>query len=110
MIKSEIYGGGHRWYCTECDQYHNGHLNVVSWTNSTPPDYCTRCETPIEKQRKAVSYAVKVMWRLNEIHGAKFVLPGSVSKIACLIKDQALQNQYNAHLLAAIINQRVKER
>jgi hypothetical protein len=45
MIQVENYGAGVRWYCTECDRLYNewGTL-VVHYTNSTPPEKCTRCD------------------------------------------------------------------
>lgn len=39
-IKSERYGGGHRWHCTTC----NERLAAsIVWTNSKPPLYCRIC-------------------------------------------------------------------
>lgn len=108
MIKDEAFGGGHRWYCDKCDIYHNGHINTISWTNSTPPTYCTRCETPKVRNLKAMEYAGKVYWRLYEIYGDKFRTPGTTRVIADLIRENALQGRYNPHLLAAIMNQSAK--
>lgn len=105
MIKDEAFGGGHRWYCDKCDVYHNGYLNVISWTNSTPPQYCVKCEKPYVKHQKAMQAACRVVDRLQEIYGHRFCTPGHTRTIAGLIKEHALQGRYNAHLLAAIINQ-----
>ena len=45
MIKSETYGAGVRWYCTECDRLYNEYGTLmVHYTNSTPPAECTRCD------------------------------------------------------------------
>lgn len=49
MIVSERYGGGHRWYCTNCDKGHNGWLSTIQWTNSKPPEFCKRCN-PLDIQ------------------------------------------------------------
>jgi hypothetical protein len=47
MIKSEAYGGGHRWYCECCDvRYNEYSVLTIQWTNGTPPAECTRCEEP----------------------------------------------------------------
>ena len=44
MIKAECYGGGTRWYCTECDELYNENgLLTIHFTNSTPPKECSRC-------------------------------------------------------------------
>ena len=45
MIKSESYGGGVRWHCTECDQLYSEHgLLTIHYTNSKPPAECSRCD------------------------------------------------------------------
>lgn len=38
-VRVERYGGGHRWYCPQCDSRKDyfGGLPVIYWTNSTPP-------------------------------------------------------------------------
>lgn len=47
MIKTEPYGGGTRWHCTNCDtnvQIPGHTIRGISWTNSKPPEVCPRCE------------------------------------------------------------------
>ena len=44
VIRAERYGLGSRWYCTTCDQYHNGHRLMIQWTNGTPPAQCPNCQ------------------------------------------------------------------
>ena len=46
MIRSENYGGGVRWHCTECDtnvSVPGSHIPHISWTNGPPPAHCRRC-------------------------------------------------------------------
>ena len=44
MIKTENYGAGVRWHCTECDELYNEHGRLtIHYTNSTPPADCQRC-------------------------------------------------------------------
>lgn len=45
MIKTENYGAGVRWHCTNCDRLYNEYGTlVVHYTNSTPPAECPRCD------------------------------------------------------------------
>ena len=45
MIKTETYGGGVRWHCTECNkgQMFGGTVPSINWTNSPPPKTCPKC-------------------------------------------------------------------
>jgi hypothetical protein len=104
MIKTECYGGGTRWYCEKCDTYHNGYVQMIRFTNSTPPAYCTKCESPADAQKRLEEHANKAMWTLMSIYGLRFYIPGSNSKIAELIRAHGLQGRWNSHRVAAIIN------
>jgi hypothetical protein len=54
MIKTESYGGGTRWHCTNCDQGHmfGGTIASINWTNGTTPGHCPRCEPQKEYRVK----------------------------------------------------------
>lgn len=66
MIKTETYGAGVRWYCTDCDVVKNeqGRL-IISWTNSKPPAECPSCDEP----------SVLVCWAGNRPTFVSAVLP-----------------------------------
>jgi hypothetical protein len=81
MIKAERYGGGHRWYCTNCDV--QGF--TITWTNSTPPPFCTRCG--IEHQKEAAQSAIQY---LKNRYQERAVFPGSIRAIADLCEKHNL--------------------
>jgi hypothetical protein len=101
MIRSENYGGGHRWYCTNCDTGDNWYGRPsITWTNSTPPKYCTRCDL------QTLAYDL-LDWLKSE-YKDKAVLPGSTAKIAELIQGRCCGA--DPHRVAAMINQLARKR
>lgn len=84
MIKAERYGGGHRWYCTNCDK--RGYM--ITWTNSTPPPFCRKCGGESQThQREAALSAIE--W-LKERYQERAVFPGSIMAIANLCEKHNL--------------------
>jgi hypothetical protein len=104
MIKSERYGGGHRWYCTDCDVTTGFYARpTISWVNSTPPEFCSKCI-----MKNPHSLLMKLKMTLAAKHGDKFVLPGSVRIITNLIKDgnySWVPKDVSPSRLAAMLNQ-----
>ena len=96
MIKTEPYGGGIRWHCTNCDLLkHSPGFTVptISWTNGKPPLVCSRCEPHKEyhvkldlqillpeenaaKVREAIDKA-----KLDLAHAARLILNGKDAKL-----------------------------
>ena len=58
MIKTECYGGGTRWHCTNCDTGYNGYISTISWTNGPTPAACKRC-TKIEPDDGKIEIIVR---------------------------------------------------
>ena len=47
MIKTEAYGGGVRWHCTNCDTNKTSPGSTIPhiyWTAGKPPKVCQHCE------------------------------------------------------------------
>jgi hypothetical protein len=100
MIKSERYGGGHRWYCTKCDV--RGY--TISWTNSYPPANCNRCggqdvASRLESAKAAMQY-------LKDRYQERAVFPGSIRAIADLCeKHRLIPNDMKKTHFARLINE-----
>jgi rubrerythrin len=49
MIQVQMYGGGVRWACKECDDRRNfgksASMPTTEWTNGPVPERCPKCKT-----------------------------------------------------------------
>lgn len=64
MIKTEPYGGGVRWHCTDCDkgQMFGGTVASIQWTNGKPPEVCPKCD-PHKEYRIKLDFSVLLPYR-----------------------------------------------
>lgn len=104
VIKVEGHGCGVRWHCSSCDQYHNGHMWMVRWTNSPPPKFCDKCTSKESRQRDLELKCHDIAWKLATLYVSRFYVPGSNVALAGLIRSHGLAGLENPHRLAAIIN------
>ena len=79
MIRVERYGGGTRWYCIKCDVRDY----TITWTNSTPPRYCVKCETPADVVDMAIQF-------IKNRYEHQAIFPGSIRAIAYLCQKHGL--------------------
>lgn len=100
QIITQAVGMGVKWYCTNCDQYHNGHIWTIRWTNSTPPKQCEKCGSQTELQQQAQ----EAKQQLLQIYGQRAVFPGDEATIARLLDSNHITGKYDSMLVARTIN------
>jgi hypothetical protein len=100
QIITQAVGMGVKWYCTNCDQYHNGHIWTIRWTNSTPPKQCEKCGSRTELQQQAQ----EAKHQLLKIYGQRAVFPGDEATIARLLDSNYITGKYDSMLVARTIN------
>ena len=100
MVIVQRHGQGERWYCEKCDQWHNGYLNMITWTNSTAPLKCDRCGDETTKAQEARDAADE----LKKIYGDRFYLPGSVDRLVNLMKRHHIRCKNDLAEVARVMN------
>lgn len=104
MIKSERYGGGLRWHCTNCDVQR--YPATIMWWNSYPPSFCQKCAGNNAESRKKAALAAVTY--LKERYQERAVFPGSVLAIADLCdKHHLVPNGMPKTHFAKLINETV---
>ena len=101
QIITQAIGMGIKWYCSSCDQYHNGHLWTIRWTNSTPPKQCEKCGSKTQLQEQAQ----QAKQQLHKIYDQRVAFPGDEKTIAKLLDFHHPTGKYDSSLVAKTINQ-----
>lgn len=101
QIITQAIGMGVKWYCSNCDQYNNGHIWTIRWTNSTPPKQCEKCGSQTQLQEQAQDAKRQLM----EIYGQRAAFPGDETTISKLLDFHHITGKYSSELVAKTINQ-----
>lgn len=100
QIITQAVGMGVKWYCSNCDQYHNGHIWTIRWTNGAPPKQCEKCGSQTLLQEQAQDAKEQLL----KIYGHRAAFPGDEITIAKLLGFHHITGRYDSLLVARTIN------